>query len=650
MVVRGISADGPGRGVRAGKRGLIACRRGPTARCERARRRGAHQGTLGDEDFDVREAALIELAEIGEPAEPFLQNALQDPDEEVRTRVALLTPVKVRRLMRKVSFSNSMMRVFPNLYELLATSTPAQKLELLQKITEEYENGGFKHEREVTDGDMLVLIGELLVNGGGGLDARQKVVVMWTARGMHCSWQGKLDPGVRLELGQSGWSHKIPGSGRHIAGLLRDEDPAVRCQAVKAMMDLGCKDQIRTLVDLLGDSDTDVRYWTLNALRLFGDRGTVREIAGRLSDADAFVRVEAAVTLRCLDATEASAELIKALGDGSPKVRTAVIEALSDLKIRDAAAELGKIATTDPDSGVRISAIEALGKIGANEVVPTLLGLLDDANAHIRSSAVCALGRLVASEQLPRLLQLVSDPSGEVRGSVASVLGQFRANGAVGELERLLDDNYDFARGEALWALGRLAGVEVPSAFGEELKDSSQSVPADVAKVLEEFNLKGIPAKVVQLLQDENSAIRRSAAFLLAGIGARESIEPLTETLKKEGWQDVRMEIILSLAKPGAKEAMPDIAAFLTDSDAETRGSAAIALSEMGARDKVSDGSKEDIEHVMVNWKWRPDYRDRAKAELKGLGVTDEEIEGLLRYCEHYGGPSQNESDNNCGE
>ncbi|MGQ9590855.1 MAG: HEAT repeat domain-containing protein [Planctomycetota bacterium] len=43
---------------------------------------------LGDEDFDVREAASADLEAVGAPALPFLREALQSPVEEVHSRAA----------------------------------------------------------------------------------------------------------------------------------------------------------------------------------------------------------------------------------------------------------------------------------------------------------------------------------------------------------------------------------------------------------------------------------------------------------------------------------------------------------------------------------------------------------------------------------
>jgi hypothetical protein len=41
---------------------------------------------LGDEDWEVREQATKDLGDVGEPAVPYLEQALQDPDPEVRMR------------------------------------------------------------------------------------------------------------------------------------------------------------------------------------------------------------------------------------------------------------------------------------------------------------------------------------------------------------------------------------------------------------------------------------------------------------------------------------------------------------------------------------------------------------------------------------
>ncbi len=66
-------------------------------------------------------------------------------------------------------------------------------------------------------------------------------------------------------------------------------------------------------------------------------------------------------------------------------------------------------ALNDQDSGVRRNAARALADIGSNQVVEPLISTLNDENADVRLAAALALKKCGSSELLPDLIEILRE-------------------------------------------------------------------------------------------------------------------------------------------------------------------------------------------------------------------------------------------------
>src|SRR5262245_33312597 len=77
----------------------------------------------------------------------------------------------------------------------------------------------------------------------------------------------------------------------------------------------------------------------------------------------------------------------------------------------------------DPDVKTRLTAVKALGNVGAKDpvVVPTLIEAVKDKNADVRVEAILALLRIGpdAGDAIPVLTEARRDPNARVRDSAA---------------------------------------------------------------------------------------------------------------------------------------------------------------------------------------------------------------------------------------
>ena len=126
--------------------------------------------------------------------------------------------------------------------------------------------------------------------------------------------------------------------------------------------------------------------------------------------------------------------LVRGLTD--PDHRSVAADALGELAAPQAVAPLLRLLDAS-DSGVRASAARALGKIGSREPVERLIDIAEHDRAWaVRTWAIGALRAIGAQEVVPRLVPLLDDPNPAVRASVVRALGQLGDSSVADDLRR----------------------------------------------------------------------------------------------------------------------------------------------------------------------------------------------------------------------
>ena len=110
---------------------------------------------------------------------------------------------------------------------------------------------------------------------------------------------------------------------------------------------------------------------------------------------------------------------------------------------------------------------------------------------------------------------------------------------------------------------------------------------------------KAIPI-LIELLYDENSAVRSRAAWALGKIGSLEAMNVLLELINDQN-KDVRKSVIRALGDIQAFDAIPEIVKALEDIDWEVRGETAVVLEYFGW---VPKNRKEEILNLAAKEKW----------------------------------------------
>lgn len=174
---------------------------------------------------------------------------------------------------------------------------------------------------------------------------------------------------------------------------LRDEHPGVRfaaCLSVGKLADRSAKDQVRALV---ADPDPNVRVGAFYALERMGDSSYRRAWVELMRDAE------------------------------TPAVRRNAVMALGLLEDRQAQPMLKRVASEDPDDGVRLQAVEGLAMLGDPDAEA---GFIRDAFGGVgfrQPFALLALGRIKDPESISVLRSRLSNaPYLEARLAAARAL------------------------------------------------------------------------------------------------------------------------------------------------------------------------------------------------------------------------------------
>jgi len=178
-------------------------------------------------------------------------------------------------------------------------------------------------------------------------------------------------------------------------------------------------------------------------------------------DEDEAVRTDAVRMLAFSRDPRAIPALVEALADPSLAVKAAALEALVRKGSAAVGPTIERL-TEALDTGDVVTArfaAKALGLIGDATVAPVLRELLASEDRFVVAEIALALGRLRDREAVPRLVEMLGTEDRNVRFAVVSALGQIADERARAALEECLRDEDEGVRAQARWALARLRRV-----------------------------------------------------------------------------------------------------------------------------------------------------------------------------------------------
>jgi HEAT repeat protein len=340
-----------------------------------------------------------------------------------------------------------------------------------------------------------------------------------------------------------------------LAGRLRDADPEIRLEAVRALKQLGpqAKTAVLGLSDALEDKEPLIRIEAARALGAIGPdaKAAIPALVKRLDDKDA-VRSEGAVWF-------AAAKALGEIGPASMPHLMPILEAEDWTRFIPVAEALYRIGPEARQAvphllsalkhksdveHIRNASIYALGGIGAatEEVVSRLIALVRHDSFHTQYFACRALGEIgpKAAAATPALIKAATTGVSSVRRHAARALGRIHPvdDSVVALLVSMLDDKSYSVRVEAALALGKF-GSTAKSALPDLMRtaqDKKRRIQVEAARSI--WKLTGDAEKILPVLINEleNFDNSISAAQLLGemGVAATQAISALQKTTQSE--------------------------------------------------------------------------------------------------------------------
>ena len=395
-------------------------------------------------------------------------------------------------------------------------------------------------------------------------------------------------------------------------GVLRDSHPQVREAVVRALKAINHTSSLSYLVPLLRDSSPAVRVTVAGALQqLKWAPSSPTEEANYYIALGQLARA-AAVGVEAVD------PLLNALADESSSGRRAATEALAQIDDPRALAGVARM-TSDPDPGVRVVALGALGRARAEGHVHHVLRQLEHPDKNVRACALETLARIGHPDLFTILARAINDSHWTVRAAAASALGRSSEPQAVDALLVALTEADADVRQIVAEALGRLRNPRAIEPLIRAHLDSDSRVRTSTLTALhyidpywpetDEAKRALVPLK--QALKHRDYDIRHTAADLLNRIFSIRQCEPsleadvTAESARRQRaldvltgvlWDEdplVRFVGVWTLQQIGDPRASQPLQTKLKDADDCVRAAAQQALAVLGAKaDPVTGGQE----------------------------------------------------------
>jgi HEAT repeat protein len=240
----------------------------------------------------------------------------------------------------------------------------------------------------------------------------------------------------------------------------------------------------------------------------------------------------------------------------------------------------------DPEVVNRLDAIKRLAGVGAAQLVPILLPLLDDPQPRVRAEAGQALARAGASEAVLPIAHWLQSPLKEDRILGATLLGQLRSPRGVPWLARTLADGDVEVRSAAVQALGQIGGAEVIDPLIGALDDSSQVVRKAAVNVLRDLDDPRAVIPLVGRFSETDKEVRLAAVRAIGRLHDARATQAVLRLLDDPA-PEVRLAAIETLGLLGSPTSLDALLPLLDGPSGAVLGAACQALGRIGSERAV---------------------------------------------------------------
>lgn len=248
-----------------------------------------------------------------------------------------------------------------------------------------------------------------------------------------------------------------------VAALLERVPADARVDIVALLIEREAKSALPVLYQLLRNTDPGVRENVLRALHGIGNADTIDKIGFCLSDPDALVRCAAIVVYEKLGSAADFPTVVDKLRDSDPSVRGAVLSTLQsmaarlDLKREFREAMRSEIDSAQPETAAAMVAL--LGKLNDKELVPDLVRFAENDDALVRAQAIVAIV-VTDPTEAAKVIQarILEEKEYQPRIQLAEGARKLRLRAVAETLVDWIADEDDNIKSAALSALKAISG------------------------------------------------------------------------------------------------------------------------------------------------------------------------------------------------
>ncbi|OGS23287.1 MAG: hypothetical protein A2252_09390 [Elusimicrobia bacterium RIFOXYA2_FULL_39_19] len=298
---------------------------------------------------------------------------------------------------------------------------------------------------------------------------------------------------------------------------------------------------------LVKEKNIEIKIAIIDALKDFQDYSSIPSLLQCLKVGDEMLRMEAEGLLNKLADVKSVNYFLEAAKDRDLVVRSYAMKVVKEYPTASAV-PIALAGLNDKDVYIRLDAVKTLGQIGDKTVIPELAKKLDDNEEEIKIETIKSLAQLGDPAIADYVLKALKDKSAQVRIEAIKLLGTY----------------YD---------------EEMTGDFIKALKKSSEpEVKEQIILVLSKSTDKNAKNILKKTLRDTDPAIRKAVVTALGEMDDPAIIPELKDLYAKEFAGEVRIEIIIALAKLKAREMIPDFINGLYDQSKEFSDASKVAL------------------------------------------------------------------------
>ena len=314
-------------------------------------------------------------------------------------------------------------------------------------------------------------------------------------------------------------------SGILILGLLKDQRAFAPLLEISQEEDFS--EEVKRALVFIG-SDKPESILALFDAKNINQRRFICDVAGRIAspvyyptfvnllhDEDGHIRSLAAGALAKIRDPRAVQKIKSLLTDVYEDVQEAAVEALSDFGTILSTDEL-VLLLQDPNPTLRKNSALLLGKIGAKAAVPELGFALKDGDVAVRKACIQAFSQLRTEEASKFLVLALADEDPFIRVLSAISLGRIGGEGVFEALSLLVSDSDDSVRVAVAKAFGMLRDGRAVELLMDLLSDRNGFVVTTTIESLSRIDGDAAKSALLGMLKHDDSEVRRTAIKALS--------------------------------------------------------------------------------------------------------------------------------------